>query len=358
MERPEPAIRQKLTVRAKDPAGRPQMAEGSIPGRGGVTGSDDFFIVHHYAPPVVDESDWTIEIVDSGDRRLAVSRRDLAALPERSVTALLECAGMSRGHLPEPKPGTQFGHGLVGTAVWTGVRLADVLDLAKVGRDFGTLVIHAADSGTTQPEDVHSDFSRGLPRDKAVAEDTLLAWAMNGQPLPFLHGGPVRLVVPGWFGVNWVKWPRSLQATKGTGYDGFWQSRRYTYQSDDLSHRGVVQSLLPRSLITSPGAGTRVPRGPVQLKGIAWAGDEALSLVEVTADGGRSWAAAKITARYGRWAWVRWEAAIEVAGPTGLRPVAVRATDASGRRQDWHSVDNRLGYGNNAIHSIKLDVVA
>jgi DMSO/TMAO reductase YedYZ molybdopterin-dependent catalytic subunit len=351
-------VGQKLTVRARDATGRPQMAEGSIPASGGITGNEDFFIVHHYAPAENEGSGWAIEIAGGAGREQSLDALELKSLPERSVTALLECAGLSRGYLPEPRPGTQFGHGLVGTAVWTGARLSDVLELAGVSRDFDLIIITGADAGTAQPENVHSDFSKGLPRDKALADDTLLAWGMNGEPLSHLHGGPVRLVVPGWFGVWWVKWPRRIEAKAGLDFDGFWQSSRYTYQSEDGAVRGVVRSLLPRSLIVSPEAGARIARGPVRLEGVAWAGEQAISKVEVTTDGGRTWMQADMTTGYGLWAWSRWAATVEIAGPAGLRPVAVRATDVSGRTQDWQSSGNRLGYGNNGIHRIVLDVVA
>jgi DMSO/TMAO reductase YedYZ molybdopterin-dependent catalytic subunit len=333
------------------------MAEGSVPQTGGITANSDFFVVHHYAPAEIDGSEWTIDLAGANGRQASLAAHELKSLPEHAATVLLECAGLSRGYLPQTKPGTQFGHGLVGTAVWTGARMSDVLELAGVNRDFETLVVTGADAGTAQPENVHSDFSKGLPRDKALADDTLLAWAMNGEPLAYLHGGPFRVVVPGWFGVWWVKWPRRIEAQIGKEFDGFWQSSRYTYQSEDGAVQGVVQSLLPRSLIVTPEAGARVGRGPVRLEGVAWAGEQPLSRVELTTDRGKTWSPAKITAGYGEWAWSRWEATIDISGPAGLRPVAVRATDASGRTQDWESAGNRLGYGNNGIHVIKLDVV-
>jgi sulfite oxidase len=358
MSEPDQATRwQNLTVRARDAAGRPQMAEGSIPEAGETTPNPDFFIVHHYAPAEPDAATWKVEVVGGSGQEKSFDLRALKSFPEHSVTALLECAGLSRGNLPEPKPGTQFGNGLVGTAAWTGARLSDVLQAANVASDFDTLIVTGGDSGTAQPENVHSEFAKGLPRDKALAEDTLLAWAMNGEPLDPLHGGPVRMVVPGWFGVWWVKWPQRLQARAGSGFDGFWQSYRYTFQTEEGAITGVVQSLLPRSLIVSPAAGARVKRGTVRLQGVAWAGEQAVTLVEVTADGGHTWTAAEITSRFGRWAWLRWQADVDLAGPAGLRPVAVRATNESGRKQEWQSAGNRLGYGNNGIHVIKLDVV-
>jgi DMSO/TMAO reductase YedYZ molybdopterin-dependent catalytic subunit len=347
----------KLTVRARDAVGRPQMAEGSIPQAGGITAADDFFIVHHYAPAEVDPAAWSLEVCAGEGPGRSLDLDAIKALPQRSVTALLECAGLSRGHLPEMKPGTQFGNGLVGTAVWTGARLSDVLGAAGLTSGFETLVVTGSDSGTAQPENVHSDFSKGLPREKALAEDTLLAWGMNGEPLDPLHGGPIRLVVPGWFGVWWVKWPRRLQTVSGSAFGGFWQSARYTYQSEDGGLKSVVQSLLPRSLIVSPAAGARVQRGPLTLSGVAWAGEHAVASVEATTDGGKTWLPAKLAPQDEAWAWVSWQAEVELTGPAGLRAVAVRATDAAGRTQAWESASNRLGYGNNGIHSIKLDVV-
>lgn len=185
----------RLEVRARDPKQRPQMAEGPTP-TGDLTPNEDFFIVHHYAPAEVTPESWSLELTARGGARETLKLGDLQALPQHSVTALIECAGMSRGYLPEPRVGTQFGHGMVGAATWGGPRPRNVLDKAGIAFDFETLIIRAGDSGVTQPENEHSDFSKGLPREKALDDDTLLALTMNGETLPICMAAPCGLSCP------------------------------------------------------------------------------------------------------------------------------------------------------------------
>jgi len=347
-----------LEVRSRDAKGRPQMAEGRFPGPGGITENDCFFLVHHYQPHEVTPESWSLAIaLPSGSER-TLTLAELSALPRRKVTALVECAGMSRGYLPRQTPGTQFGHGMVGSAEWEGVSLVDVLDLVGIDRSFRTLILRGGDSGVAQPENEHADFSKGLPLEKALDRDTILALTMNGEPVPWLHGGPVRLVVPGWYGVWWVKWPRRMEVSDADGYEGFWQSTRYTYQDADGRQIAPVRDLLPRAIIETPMDGSRAPKGKLAVAGLAWAGENDIAKVEVTTDGGRSWKEAELAERYGRWTWTRWRTEVAFEGPAGFQRIAARATDSAGRVQAWHSEANRLGYGNNGIHSVRVNIVA
>ncbi|WP_306112524.1 MULTISPECIES: sulfite oxidase [Roseovarius] len=348
-----------LTVRARDAEGNPQMAEGRLPEGGGITQTDDFFIVHHYAPHKVGSEDWSLEVTKPDGSTAKLVLADIEALPKREVTALLECAGMSRGFLPDKTPGTQFGHGMVGTATWRGPRLSDVLDHLGVRDGFECVILRGGDEGVTQPENMHSDFSKGLPKEKALDGSTILATEMNGAQLPWLHGGPVRLVVPGWFGVWWVKWPCKLEFSTDRTYGGFWQKERYTYQDTSGSITGVVGPGLPRAIIQSPEDGDKATKGgSVSVSGIAWAGDQPVEKVELSLDGGKTWTAAELGADEGPFVWRTWRAEVTLDGPPGYNFLSARCTDVSGRVQQTQSAANRLGYGNNDIQTIRLNVTA
>ena len=260
---------------------------------------------------------------------------------------------MSRGFLPTQSPGQQFGHGLVGNAVWTGTSVRAVLEACGSDLEFDTLVVRGRDAGVTKPEDVYSDYGKGLPRLKALHQDTLLGWEMNGEPLPHLHGGPIRMVVPGWFGTWWVKWIHSLELISGS-YDGFWQTTRYSYQGGDFGHPEIVGGALPRSLICDPAEGQAVVNGPVRFRGYAWAGENSIATVELSSDGGANWVPCEIDGRCGRYGWVEWTKSLQLPNAAREVMVAVRATDSAGRTQSWQSRPNRLGYANNGIHVVTL----
>lgn len=207
-----------------------------------------------------------------------------------------------------------------------------------------------------QPENEFAQFSKALPCAKARNRDTILAWEMNGEPIPPLHGGPLRLVVPGWYRVWWVKWVRQVRASTEP-FDGFWQTRRYTYQDANQKQLGAVTQLRVRSLITSPSSGAQVGKRRIRVDGLAWSGESQVEKVEVTVDRGRNWVEAVLSSPMSPWSWQTWTV-VELAGAAGLRYIASRATDSAGRSQDWVSESNRLGYGNNSIQEVCVDVVA
>lgn len=343
----------RLRIRARDKQGNPQMAEGRLPAQGTITPVEEFFVVHHYQPHETSPEDWSLAATGTGK---SIDLAALRALPRHDVTALLECAGMSRGLLAKTTPGTQFGHGMVGVANWGGARLRDVIAALGLGEDWKTIILRGGDGGIVPPENLESDFSKGLPPEKALHDDTILAYQMNGVDLPWLHGGPVRLVVPGWYGVWWVKWPRTIEVSDEDGYDGFWQNQRYTFQDAEAKQTGMVCEGLPRAYIRSPQEGAELHRGQITVSGLAWAGDTEVAKVDVTLDGGQTWTEARLAPSEGPWVWRTWEAEVEPTGPSGMVKIAARTTDARGRVQDWNSKANRLGYGNNDIHVVHVDV--
>lgn len=345
-----------LSARGYDHEGRLQMAEGRLGRHGdGGTAIEDLFLVHHYDQPVPSD-DHHIEVVGPNGRSRSFSLEDLRSFEQREEVVLLECAGNGRGLRSRRTPGNQFGLGMFGQSRWTGVSLADVLEACGFTDGWTTAAIQAPDGGVTMPEGAEATFGKGLPRAKALEPDTLIAWAVDGRPLPVEHGGPIRLVVPGWYGIWWVKWVSRIQLSHDE-FRGFWQNERYTYQDETGRVLGVVAEQSPRAIITSPTEGDRLHDDAV-LNGLAWAGEHEVRDVETSVDDGLTWTPARITARTGGWGWLRWEAQLPAGLQRGMCRVAVRATDAIGRSQPWDSAPDRLGYGNNGVHRITVDLLA
>jgi DMSO/TMAO reductase YedYZ molybdopterin-dependent catalytic subunit len=342
-----------LTVHRRDAADRPQMAETRLEYHAShdSTSNEALFVVHHYEPPPVGADELGRLSLRAPGTTLDLTVAELREFAAQRVEAVIECAGNARRMLRPRAPGTQFGYGLCGVATWEGVRVSDLL--AGVDPDsWSTLVAGGLDHGWAQPENRLAQFAKGLPKEKALHPDTLLAWSVNGDPLPHEHGGPLRLVVPGWAGVWWVKWVCTLECTDER-FAGFWQHDRYRYVGGDFPEPEVVREQLPRALIVSPLDDDVVAGGSVEVTGRAWSGAAPIESVEVSTDGGASWASARLEPQSGPWTWARWRHAVQVPRG-GLLTISARATDAAGARQEWDSRPNALGYGNNGIMSIMV----
>jgi len=350
-----------LLARLWEPSGRLQMAEGRLSAHSPEgTPVDDLFVVHHYPQPDPGGLG-KVRFVGPDGAASVLGESELRELPTRDVVAVLECAGNGRGLRRTRAPGNQFGLGMFGQSRWTGPSLADVLEAAGLGdAAYESIVVTGADEGTTMPEDSHDRFAKALPRDKALDPDTIVAWQLDGEDVPAEHGGPLRLVVPGWYGIWWVKWPVEvrLSAEPAEAFDGFWQNQRYTYQDDEGRVLSAVRDQLPRAVLTWPYDGA-VVSGDASVEILAWAGEHAVTTVELSADDGATWVPAHhVGTGAGPWRWTRWNGRLPSGLPRGLRRIAVRAVDAAGRTQEWEPEPNRLGYGNNQIHVVQLDLVA
>lgn len=303
---------------------------------------------------------WTLSIDGEVERPRHWTIESLkASFPVVDVTAVLECAGNGRVGYSPPTDGLIWTNGAVGCARWTGVRLADLLE------DAG-LKSSAVYTGHESP-DPRSDgsgrpaISRGLPIAKALSPECLVAFAMNGEPLPFLHGGPLRIVAPGYPGSAWQKWLTRIRVRdrehdgekmNGTDY------RLPTIpvapgQEVDPSVFAVITDIPVRSMITSPEEGFRArPGGMLAVRGFAWSGSSPVARVDVSADGGGSWQEASLEAAAEPFAWRSFEAQIEVAR-AGEVTLMARATDALGRAQPLGSAPwNPRGYCNNGVHRV------
>ncbi len=322
-------------------------------GRDPKTPNDLFFVRSHFPAPELDPAAWRLEIAGRVASPASLSLEQLKALPAVEATHTLECAGNGRGlfHLASTS-GTQWGYGAVGNARWRGARLATVLEHAGVGPEARHAWFEAADRA---PLPGVPPFLRSIPIGKAM-DDTLLVWSMNGAPLPRLHGGPVRVIVPGWYGMASTKWVTRIRL-EAEPSDNHFMARgyRYAYPGEDPANAAPVETMRVKSLITWPLEGARIRPGAVSVLGFAWAGPAGLERVEVSDDGGASWAPARFTGPAEPLAWRRWQAEVTLAR-RGSVTLMARATDGAGESQPLEARPNAGGYGNNSIHRVTIDV--
>ena len=325
-----------------------------------ITPNDLFYVRSHFYTPSIDPGAWRLRIDGEVGTPLDLTLADLRALPSTTLVATMECAGNGRAFFDPPVAGVQWEKGAVGTAAWTGVRLADLLRQAGMQPSARYLWLDGADRGLGRAP----DFIRSLAVDKARHADTLLAYEMNGQRLPVPHGFPLRAIVPGWEGAYSVKWLTHIQAS-ARDHDGPFVQAGYRYPRRPVAPGSVVpasetvplRALPVKSLITSPPSGVAVPRDAVRISGFAWAGDEEIRRVDVSTDGGRTWVEAQLGRDRARYAWRQFEYVWRPA-EGGSYLVLSRATDSRGATQPIVPEWNPAGYVWNAIDRVRINVGA
>jgi len=327
----------------------PLNAETPLPLLAGpaVVSSDRFYVRNHFGIPDLDGATWRLEIGGRAGRPLSLSLAELRAMPSRTAIVTLECAGNGRSRLAPPVPGEQWAQGAVGTAAWTGVPLTDVLDLAAPRPGAREVVFRGADSGPAEGRDGPVHFERSLPLRHLGSAGALLAYAMNGQQLPKRHGYPLRLIVPGWYGVASVKWLTGIELT-GHPFDGHFQVDRYHIDGQPVTLQAV------RSVITEPRPGEALEPGDVVVRGLAWSGAAPITRVEVSI-GDRAWQSATVAGAQHPHGWQSWQLRARLAEP-GRIAVRARAIDAAGRTQPGRPVWNPFGYAANPIHQVMVSV--
>jgi DMSO/TMAO reductase YedYZ molybdopterin-dependent catalytic subunit len=313
---------------------------------GWVTPNRLFFVRNHFDVPDLDPQNWRLRIEGLVRQPVEWSWDELTALPERSLFATVECAGNGRSFI-QKMPGVQWGAGAIGHAEWTGVPLHVILEKSGLKPDATEIVFRGADRGSESdhPEPMH--FERSLPLEKALDPNTLLVYRMNGELLTPNHGYPLRLFVPGWYGVASVKWLARIEAVNRP-FKGYFQTTKYTIQQ--RTPQGVkteiVGPMMVKSEIIRPQAGALLGLGMNRLFGVAWAGDEPVREVEVSTDGGDSWAPARLIGPRVNHAWTLWEYLWETATP-GSYTLMSRAVSESGKVQP---MQHDLLYGGYQIH--------
>ncbi len=350
-----------LIVRSRRPldAETPVEAFGTF-----LTPNRLFFVRSHFGAPAVGLTDrWTLTVAGGVRTERSFGLDDLAGLDQVTIPAVLQCSGNGRSLFSPTIPGVGWVKGAVGNAEWSGVRLADLLDRAGVAPGMAHVHLHGAD-GPPMPR--NPPYLRSLPLDRATASTTILATQMNGEPLPTLHGGPVRLVVPGWCGNHWIKWLRTLVVARGEA-PGFYMQTGYKMPIRPMppgvdpkpSELRPVTVLNVKSLIASPSSGGVVRAGRVEVRGVAWTGGEStVTRVEVATAAGKgsreAWRDATLDGPARPYAWRPWRLAIDAApGPLTVR---ARATDSSGEVQPEASPWNKSGYLWNGYDTIACEV--
>jgi len=314
-----------------------------------VTPNRLFFVRNHFVVPPGDRAHWELSLEGRVARQKRWTFEALAAMPQHSVFATVECAGNGRSFLREKAAGVQWGAGAIGHAEWTGVRLRDLLEPAGLAASALEVVFEGADQGTEPDHPTPMYFSRSLPLAKALDPDTLIALRMNGDWLDGNHGAPMRLFVPGWYGVASVKWLRRIRVIDHA-YPGYFQTKKYSIERITSSGRrqlplgpGIV-----KSEILQPAPNASVGVGTNRIAGIAWAGEERVSRVDVSTDGGRSWHAAHLKGLQQTYSWCHWESLWTVDSPGDFSLMA-RAHTESGQTQPFEYDASNLGYLINVI---------
>jgi sulfite oxidase len=327
-----------------------------------LTARDAFYVRGHGPVPEIDAAAWRLRVHGVVDRELDLSLVTLReAFPEREVTATLQCAGNRRAGLIAIRdiPGeAPWGPGATGTATWTGVALADVLALAGPLPEATHVGFCGADlSAEVQPAE---RFGGSIPLDKALRPEVLLAWTMNGEPLPPVHGAPLRVIVPGYIGARSVKWLERIEV-RSRPWQGYFQHVVYRLLPEDGTPgpgAGMpLGAVALNSDVLSPADGASIAPGPVEVRGYAFAGGERhVARVDVSVDGGASWSQADLLDNLGPWAWRHWRITVDL--EPGEHEILVRAWDSSAATQpeDEAALWNPKGYVNNARPRVRVRV--
>jgi DMSO/TMAO reductase YedYZ molybdopterin-dependent catalytic subunit len=335
--------------------------------RTAITPNDAFFVRYHLSDipeanaPIIDPKTWKVTVGGEGaSAEISLTLDDLKALPAAEVVAVNQCSGNRRGLFEPHVPGVEWGHGAMGCARWKGARLKDVLDKAGVKKEAIEIVLNGADG---PPTDKTPDFIKSIPAWKAMEDTTLIAYEMNGAPLPHLNGAPARIIVPGWTGVYWMKHIVSIKAvTKADS--NFWMATAYRipvgkfpvvarFISQETPANTPITEMVVNSLITSPAEGAGAKAGTVSVGGIAWDGGYGILGVDISTDAGKSWSAATLGQDLGRYAFRTFSLAL----PASLRgkvTVMARATNKIGQSQTAELIANPAGYHHNVMHRVTL----
>ena len=290
----------------------------------------------------------TVEVRGAVQTPRSIDVAALRALPARSAAVTLECAGNGRAFLEPPAPGEQWKLGAVSTATWTGVTLRTLFEPAGLSDRTIEILFRGADSG--EPAGLghpgrRITFERSLPVERAIADDVLVAYAMNGQPIPIEHGAPFRLVVPTWYGMASVKWLAEIVAIEER-FRGFYQADRYVIGDQPL------RTIRPRAVITAPLDAIRAGT-VVTVHGYAWSGQALVARVELSVDGGATWRETMLGPADSPAAWREWT--VEWTPLAGRHTLLARATDRSGDMQPVTQRRNALGYENNAAQPVWVE---
>lgn len=328
--------------------------------QGIITPNDRFFVRWHYddIPLSVDVATFRLRVGGRVKTPVALSLADILKMPRVQVTAVNQCSGNSRSAFAPRVPGAQWADGAMGNAVWTGVRLKDVL--AHAGVKPGAVAVRL--SGLDRPPGDAPWYAKSLDIDHALGDDVMIAFAMNGQQLPLLNGFPLRVVVPGWFSTYWVKALDRIEVLSAPD-TGYWMAKAYQIPTAPRANvppgahdfaKAPISRMIPRAFITNRASGPAPASRPIVLRGIAMGGDSGVAKVELSLDNGRQWKAARLGRDHGRYSFRGWDMTLPGLAP-GRHMIMVRATNSAGETQRPDAIWNPSGYMLNAVQRIMLD---
>lgn len=325
-----------------------------------ITPNEIFYVRHHLYAPTIDASSFKLQVDGEVTRPLTLSLDDIKKLPRATVTVTLECAGNGRAFFDPPVAGIQWEKGAVGTARFTGARLADVLKQAGIKASGKYIALNGGD----KPIGKMPDFIRNVPIEKAMHTDTILAYEMNGVALPVLHGFPLRAIVPGWEGAYSVKWLQHVQAIP-TEHEGFFVKTAYRYPTRRVAPGAAVDAkdmapltgLVVKSMITSPLDKASFKVGTVPVSGFAWAGERNIVRVDISTDNGANWSPAELGRDREKYSWRQFKYEFK-APAAGFYSIMARAADDHGNVQPIEPQWNPSGYLWNVIDRVRINVEA
>jgi DMSO/TMAO reductase YedYZ molybdopterin-dependent catalytic subunit len=331
--------------------------------RDAITPNDAFFVRYHLSDiPEVDARTWRLSVGgDAARTALSLGLDDLRQMPAIEVAAVCQCAGNRRGLFEPHVTGVQWGYGAMGCARWTGVRLKEVLDRAGLRSEAVEIVLAGTDKGAVDKTPL---FIKSIPVWKAIEDTTLIAYEMNGQPLPHWNGFPARIVVPGWTATYWMKHISRIDAVTKP-FDGFWMKSAYRiplgrfplvarFASQDTAANTPVTEMVVNALITSHADGATVrASSKVTIDGVAWDAGYGITAVDISTDSGRTWTAAALGQNPGRFAFRPFSALLPARTP-GTFQVMARATNRIGQTQAAALIANPAGYHHNVIQTLNL----
>lgn len=333
----------------------------SVFNEGVITPNDAFFVRYHLAniPLSIDPEAFRVEVKGSVEAPLTLSLADLKKMEAVEVTAVLQCSGNSRGFSQPRVGGGQLGHGAMGNARWKGVRLKDVLEKAKLKATAKQVTFNGLDKG---PIEKTPDFVKALDVDHALDGEVMLAYEMNGEPLPVLNGFPLRLIVPGYYGTYWVKHVNEITVVDEP-LNNFWMNPAYRIPDNGCgfveagttpSKTTPIKRYNVRSFITNVSDGGMVPTAAaLPLKGIAFDGGYGITEVVLSVDGGRTWFPAELGKDLGKYSFREWSANFTPQRP-GKVQLKVRAFNRVGESQPLEPLWNPAGYMRNVVETVNI----
>jgi DMSO/TMAO reductase YedYZ molybdopterin-dependent catalytic subunit len=326
--------------------------------QGVFTPNDRFYVRWHWAviPTAVDVGKFRLAVRGHVNNMLSLSLNELMSLPQVEMAAVNQCSGNSRGFFQPRVAGGQWAHGAMGNARWTGVRLKDVLDRAGVKAGAVQVRLNGLDEAVLPDA---PKFMKSLAIDHAGDGEVMIAYAMNGEPLPLVNGFPLRLVVPGWYSTYWVKMLNDIEVLDRPD-DNYWMKTAYTIP--DTPHANIkpgetgvpfvpINRMVPRSFITNIKSGAKLRAGaPTAARGIAFGGDTGVARVDFSSDGGRTWQAAQLGKDEGKYGFRRWEARFTLPS-NGEHSLMVRCTNTNNVAQPDMANWNPAGFMRNVIEA-------